>query len=465
MKTRQTVLVIDDDEQSLLTVKRLIQKMGVSVLTASDGITGMFLLRTEKPDLVVTDLEMPVMTGIEVLHETKSIAPDVMVIIMTGYASVETAVDAMRAGAIDYIQKPINYDYFKIVINKALERRRLISENLNLKTKLDERYKFNNIIGRSAAMRKIFSTIEKVAPTNANVLIWGESGTGKEMIAHSIHTYSTRVKKAFVAVDCVSLPAHLIESELFGYEKGAFTGANTSRSGLLELAHEGTFFMDEITELDYDLQAKLLRTLQERQFRRVGGRKLIDVDIRIISATKRNPEDAVKDNQFREDLFYRLNVIPIHIPPLRERPEDIPLLINHFLETQQNGENIATSIEPDAIDMLQSYKWAGNVRELKNMIERLSIMANGDCITVNDLPTFIMMGIGSNNRDAWMTSLPFKEAKRKWVNRFEQKYVEQMLEKYNGNITQAARFSGINRRTYHRIMDKLGIARQREIDL
>ena len=454
---KESVLIIDDDKEVLKLLKTIVERMGFKVTSVSDCVAGLNLLKEGIPDLLITDLMMQPIDGISILKEAKAMDSEVMVLILTGRPEWNTAVDAMKQGAFDYIEKPINMDRLMVVINKAIDRKRLVDENRYLRTQLDDRYKFDNIIGHSSTMRNIYATIEKVAPTNAGVLISGESGTGKEMIARAIHTYSLRKDKEFVAVDCVALPAQLIESELFGHEKGAFTGANSSREGLLESAQKGTFFMDEITELDFDLQAKLLRMLQERQFRRVGGRDLIDIDIRIISATNRDPEQAVKDGKLREDLFYRLNVIPIKLSPLRERREDIPLLVNHFLKTMKNEMKAITTISPDALEILQNYSWPGNIRELKNIVERLSILASGEKIEVGDLPHSITDDANANVSTSYITALPFKHAKEKWLEDFEKRYLEQILEEHNGNITQAANSSGVNRKTFQRLIAKYEI--------
>ena len=457
VNNKETVLIVDDDTEVLKILKTIVERMGFKVTAVADCVVGLNTLKEHSPDLLITDLMMQPVDGIGMLKEAKAINRDTMVLILTGQPTVSTAVDAMKQGAFDYIQKPIVLDQLHLVINKAIERKRLIDENRYLRTQLDDRYKFHNIIGHSEIMRRIYATIEKVAPTNASVLISGESGTGKEMIARAIHTYSLRKDRQFVAVDCVALPTHLIESELFGYEKGAFTGATSSRPGLIETAQKGTFFLDEITELDFDLQAKLLRMLQERQYRRVGGRDLVDIDVRIISATNRDPEKAVRDGKLREDLYYRLNVIPIKLSALRERCGDIPLLVNHFLKAMKDEMNAATSISPDALDILQNYSWPGNIRELKNMVERLSILAGGDKIEIRDLPHSITDIANANVSSSYVTALPFKEAKEKWLTDFEQRYLEQILEKFNGNITRAAQASGVNRKTFQRLIAKYEI--------
>lgn len=460
-----TALVIDDDPVMLQTIPDLLEILDYSTTAYSDPIEGLQYIEKEAPDVILCDLSMPQMSGLDVLQKSREIHPDGTFIVMTGFASIESAVNAMRLGASDYIQKPFALDHLKLVLKRTLAERQLRKENRELKAELNQRYKFHNIIGKSASMQKIFAQIEKVAPTNASILIHGESGTGKEMIARAVHTYSLRKDKPFMGVDCVSIPDHLLESELFGYEKGAFTGANARRIGLLESAEGGTFFMDEVTEIDYDVQAKLLRMLQERQLRRVGGRDLINIDVRILAATKRDPLQAVQDKIFREDLYYRLNVIPIELPSLRERKEDIPLLVQHFIKGAMELTNAKepTRIESDALNALIQYDWPGNIRELKNIIERLCIMASDCCITLEDVPPDIRGSQSSFNTDSgWLTDLQFKDAKEKWLEQFEKEYLEKALKKYNGNISKAAIQSGVNRRTFHRLMDKYEIGNFRD---
>lgn len=469
MSPKDTVLVVDDDHRNLEIVRDFLLKMGLKVLTACDGVSGIMTIREQAPDIVITDLDMPGVNGIGVIKEAKSFNPEITAMIMTGYASVASAVDAMKEGAADYIEKPINFDYLAIVVHKALDRKKLITENRTLRAKLGDRCKFHNIIGRSAPMKDIFARIEKVSPTDACVFINGETGSGKELIARAVHAYSKRSAKPFVAVDCVSLPDNLIESELFGHEKGAFTGANVRRPGLMETAQGGTFFMDEITELNYELQGKLLRTLQERQLRRVGSRETIDLDIRIIAATNRDPMQAVKEGIFREDLYYRLNVIPISLPSLRERRDDIPLLVNFFLKNNRiGGPETPRGITSKALDKLLAYNWPGNVRQLKNVIERSSILAEGHLVELHNLPDEILSDNGtastkenghSENHD-WMTALPFKAAKDRWIEQFERIYLESILKKNKGNISKAAQASEVNRKTFHRLISKHKIDKQ-----
>ncbi|MBI3080328.1 MAG: sigma-54-dependent Fis family transcriptional regulator, partial [candidate division NC10 bacterium] len=326
------ILVVDDEPDMVETVARILTHLGHEPVTATEGGAAVELLERERPDLVLTDLRMPGMDGLEVLKEVKRIDPEAPVVLFTAHATIQTAVEAIKAGAFDYITKPFTADQLQVVIERALTQRRLQEENRRLKEQLQESYRFENIIGRSLPMLRVFEVVKKVARSEANVLIVGESGTGKELVARSIHVNSARAAKPFIPVDCASLPENLLESELFGHEKGAFTGAHMARPGLFEYGNGGTVFLDEVGDLGGNLQAKLLRVLQERQIRRVGSNKFISVDVRVISATNRDLAEGVKRGNFREDLFYRLNVISIPLPPLRDRKGDIPLIAHHYFQ-------------------------------------------------------------------------------------------------------------------------------------
>jgi DNA-binding NtrC family response regulator len=460
MEQRQTVLVVDDEAAVLKILKRLLETMGLEVLAAEDGISALELLRSRDPAVVLTDLVMPGIDGMELLRQAKVLRPDVTVVMVTGQGSIPAAVDAIKAGAFDFIEKPVLLEPLGIVVGKALERNRLIRENRDLRARLEERYQFASIIGGSEPMREIYRTIEKVAPTEASVLISGESGTGKEMVARAVHAHSLRRDRAFVAVDCVSLPVPLVESELFGHEKGAFTGATATQVGLLEVAQGGTFFLDELTETSVELQAKLLRVLQERQFRRVGGREWLPLDIRVLAATKRDPLQAVADGRLREDLFYRLNVVPVRLPPLRERRQDIPLLVRQFLSTAQAQGGLGRVMTPEALDALLAYDWPGNVRELRNMVERLSILARGEEITVADLPAAIRgKTVVAEQLDDRLADLAFAAAKQRALERFQRQYLDRVLERHGGNVSKAAAASGVSRKTLHRFIAKYGANR------
>ncbi len=383
----ESILVVDDAPDIRAGMAEILKSAGFHVETASDGQEAIEKLDKRFFDVVLTDLAMPRRDGMDVLHFLNKNSPETVCIIITGYGTIKGAVDAMRKGAFDYLTKPVKAEEVIVVIQKALDVRQLKRENLSLKQELKHIYGFDRIVGKSEAMQRVFQLVEKVANTDSTVLITGESGTGKELIAHAIHFASERKDRPFVPVNCAAIPEELLESELFGHEKGAFTHAIKTRIGRFELADKGTIFLDEIGEMSPALQVKLLRVLQERKFERVGGVKTIQVDIRILAATNVDLDEAVKQGRFREDLYYRLNVIPIHIPPLRERRSDIPLLVNHFLEKFCSNKRICVKgITEDAIQALTAYDWPGNVRELENIIERMVILANGPMINMDDLP-------------------------------------------------------------------------------
>lgn len=384
----ETILVVDDEKNYLLVMATLLSDEGYEVLTEENGSRALETLEKSEVDLVLTDMTMPRMDGIELLSRIKGSRPDVPVIMMTAYGTVEKAVDAMKKGAFDYITKPFQNEDLIRIIRKALEMGRLMRENRELSQALKERYGFNNIIGKSKPMVKIYDLIDKVAGTKANILITGESGTGKELIAKAIHYTSGRSRNPFIAVNCSALADTLLESELFGHEKGAFTDAKTARKGRFELAQGGTIFLDEIGEMAPALQAKILRVLQERTFERVGGTQTVEVDVRVIAATNRDLKVEVSEGRFREDLFYRLNVVHIPVPPLRERTDDIPLLVAHFVKKyseQQEGKP-QPKVSQEALRRIYAYPWPGNVRELENALERSVILCSKDIINVDDLP-------------------------------------------------------------------------------
>jgi len=456
------ILVIDDEDEMLENCQRILEHMGHGCLTSSDSEKAINLIEQEKPNLVLTDLKMPKKDGLAVLREVHEIDRDLPVIVITGYGSIESAVEAMKAGAFDYIAKPFSLDQFQITVDRALQQINLQEENRNLKAQLQEVFQLNSIIGSSPAIHEVFETITKVAKSEANVIILGESGTGKELAARSMHINSRRAKSPFIAVDCVSLPENLLESELFGYEKGAFTGAIAAKQGLFELANRGTLFLDEIGDLGINLQAKLLRVLQERQFRRVGGTRLIDVDIRVIAATNRNLEQMVKDGEFREDLYYRLNVICIKLPPLRERVGDICILAGHFCHEFSAAQGKELQISPEALKVLEHWNWPGNVRELKNVVERAVTFAERPMVEVSDLSPYLTDEISVESAE-YETALPFSEAKKKWIAVFEKKYLTDLLERHGWNISRAAREAEIDRRNIYRLIAKHGLNKNRLI--
>jgi DNA-binding NtrC family response regulator len=448
----EKILIIDDEKDMLENCLRILKKNNYHCVTTDNPSEAPGIASQVHPVLVLTDLKMPQKDGMQVMKELKSLDPSIIFIVFTAYASVQSAVEAIKEGAFDFIPKPFSADQLLITVERALHQRRLEEDNKNLRTQIETTYGFDNIIGNSTAIQKVFEVIKKVAKTDANILIYGESGTGKELTARSIHVNSNRREKAFIPVDCVALSENLFESELFGHEKGAFTGAHITKHGLFELADKGTFFLDEIGKMNLVMQSKLMRVLQEKQFRRVGGNELIDVDFRVISTTNLDLNKAITEGTFIEDLFWRLNVITIEMPPLRERKEDIEQLVNHFINklSKKNKKDIR-GINKEAIDILLKYQWPGNIRELRNVIERAMSLTDGDYITFLDLPENIMNDSGSAG---YVKDLPFKSAKRKWLESFEKKYFFDLLKDANGNISRAAQKARIDRKTIYRIMKR-----------
>ncbi len=387
----ENILIIDDEKNYLFILEDLLTDEGYQVFTAETAEQGLHIFQENELDVVITDMKMPGMDGMSLLERVHMADPELPVIMLTAFGSVEKAVEAMRKGAYDYIEKPFKNEELKLTIRKAIDLYHLIKENRLMSRALQERYGFSNIVGKSAPMQRVYELIEKVAPTKATVLITGESGTGKELIARAIHYNSNRRTKAFISVNCGALPESLLESELFGHEKGAFSGAVSQRKGRFEMAHGGTLFLDEISEMSPPLQVKLLRVLQEMEFERVGSSESIRVDVRVVAASNRNLKEEVAANRFRGDLFYRLNVLHIPLPPLRNRTDDIPLLVNHFLAKycSENNEQKPLTIEQEAFRRLLEYSWPGNVRELENAVERAVILATGNQITLQDLPSEI----------------------------------------------------------------------------
>jgi DNA-binding NtrC family response regulator len=412
----------------------------------------------------LTDLKMPGMDGMELLRRARAIDPALPVILITAFATIESAVAAIKDGAFDYLPKNFTVDQLRMAVERGIRQRELELENRNLREQLQGTLGFENIIGRSPAMTKVFELVRKAARSDANILVVGDSGTGKELIARAVHANSPRAAQPFVPVDCASLPEQLLESELFGHEKGAFTGAVRAKPGLMEVAHRGTLFLDEIGELPLALQAKLLRTLQERQLRRVGGTAQIDVDVRVVSATNRDLRDAATRGQFREELYYRVNVIAIQLPPLRERAGDVKLLALAFLK-RYGGQRV-TGFDDTALQALEAYAWPGNVRELQNVVERACALADGDRVTHRDLPDYLLQGGGvrsaaSPSGGALTLSpsgdLPLKDAKDKWMRVLEASYLRDLLERHGDNVSAAAKAAGIDRKTFHRLINKYQI--------
>lgn len=436
--------------------RRILMSVGYDCLLTSDPAQAVSLFGSERPDVLITDVRMPGMDGMDVLKHARETDPARPVIILTAFASIESAIDAVKQGAFDYLPKPSSNDQIRIAVQRAMQQRRLALENLHLREQLQGTFGFEKLIGQSRALLQALDLVRKAARSEANVLIVGESGTGKELIARAIHANSRRASEALVPVDCASLPENLLESELFGYEHGAFTGATKSKPGLIELAHGGTLFLDEIGELRSELQAKLLRFLQERQFRRVGGPRLIQVDVRLVSATNRDLEQLIAQNGFRTDLYYRLNVIPIRIPPLRERDGDIPMLAHSFLNRyrKENGKPALQGFAPDVMRVFESYAWPGNVRELQNVVERACALADSEIITVKDLPERLgsgCLGATSPKSTAFHAST-YREAKERWLKEFQSQFAQEMLRKYGGNLSRAANAAGVDRKTFRKLL-------------
>jgi len=458
----ETILIIDDEIDMLDNCSRILNNLGYRCITTSNSDNAIKTIKEKLPDLVITDLKMPGKNGLELLKEIKGGNPDRLVIIFTAFATIESAVEVVKCGAFDYLQKPFTAEQLRITVERALTHKRLTEENKNLKEQLHEHFKFDNIIGQSQKIKDVLDMVRKVSGTDSNILLLGESGTGKELIAHCIHANSLRAGMPFIPVDCASLPENLLESELFGHEKGSFTGAHISRQGMFETANGGTLFLDEIGELTPNLQAKLLRVLQERQVRRVGGRSLIDVDIRVISATNKDLEGAIKKKEFREDLFFRLDVISITLPPLRERADDIPLLCNSFIKNDINAnKKHINDVSTEAMEVMKIYNWPGNVRELQNVIERGVSLSDGGSITIDDLPDNVRISpfppLEKGGMGGFEKGLSFKDAKKEWLSSFEKEYIIELLRRNNNNITKASEEANIPRMTIYRLMKKYSL--------
>jgi DNA-binding NtrC family response regulator len=457
------IVVVDDEEAVRETLRDFLTEEGYQVTAVADGQSAIRALREEPVQVVVTDLRLPGMGGFEILERVSQMNAQVACIVMTGYGTVEGAVKAMKAGACDFITKPLQLDAVSLVIKKAIEFQQLRQENLLLRKTVREKYHFERLVGTSDAIRSLQEFIEKVADSDSTILIQGESGTGKELIAHMLHFNSLRSDRPLVPVNCGAIPENLLESELFGHEKGAFTGAVNARMGRFELAHGGTLFLDEIGEMSPPLQVKLLRAIQERAFERVGGTRTIRVDVRIIAATNQDLEAAVRERRFREDLYYRLNVIPVTVPPLRERTSDIPLLIDHFIrrfnETKQTAIH---GVASDALGCLMTYYWPGNIRELENLVERLVILKRVGTITREDLPEKVLHSMpvsmeapdrASNPELFNGTGVHLVEA----IERYENRLITEALRKSNGVTSKAAQLLHINRTTLVEKLKRKGL--------
>jgi len=453
-----SLLLLDDEVNLCRSLGRALQRNDTSVDTFTDPLQAVEALRHNAYSLALVDLMMPGMNGLDVLREIRRVSPNTVVVIMTAYATIQTAVEAMRLGAFDYLQKPFANEEARQHVERALQHFRLLQENRNLREQLVSRYGMSNIIGVSASMQEVFRTVERVANSSARVLISGESGTGKELIARALHTQSARSTGPFVAINCGAIPSELLESELFGYEKGAFTGAHASKKGLVEQADDGTLFLDEVSELLPRLQVKLLRMLQESEVQRVGGEKVIHVDVRVIAATNADLTERINAGEFRADLFYRLNVVSLRLPPLRERVDDILPLTHHFLHKHDGGGRLK-GIEPLAAQILRRYRWPGNVRELENVVERATLLAKGEDMTTGDLPSELNNGIDSSRTPA-MPGKTFSAAR----DEFERYYILECLRRHHGNVSRAAREAGLQRQNFYQKLHKYGIERKDCLD-
>jgi DNA-binding NtrC family response regulator len=447
---KPSILLIDDDDSLRRVMEFSLTEAGYKVQAAGNGEEGLRLLEKDSFDAVVTDITMPGIGGMEVLARVRERDEGLPVVVITAYGTIESAVEAMKKGAFDYITKPFNRDELRLTLDRALRMRRLEKENVELRAEVTDRYRFESIIGVSEKIRDVLVMAGRVAPSGASVLITGESGTGKELLARGIHYNSSRAAGPFVAVNCAAIPENLIESELFGHVKGAFTGAIRDREGKFELADGGTLFLDEIGELRVDLQAKILRALQERQVDRVGGSHPLSVDVRVIAATNKDIERAVRAGSFREDLYYRLSVIRLHMPPLRERRDDIPLLVNHFLKKFNAGSNI--SVDTGALSLIKAYGWPGNVRELENVIEHASVLRRTDVVSIADLPDKLKKG--KADVENIVLNLPDEGIS---LEELEKNLIIKALEKHKGNQTRAAEYLGITRPTLIYRMEKYAI--------
>jgi two-component system response regulator PilR (NtrC family) len=435
----------------------MLKKAGYDVTTAADGDEAVKILHKDIFDLVITDLKMPKVDGLQVLKTVKELSPDTVVIVITAFASTETTVEAMKEGAYDYITKPFQNDEMKIRIKKALEKRRLSAENILLKKQLKDRAVFDNIVGKSEKMEKVFELVRKVSDSMSNILIYGDSGTGKELIARAIHFNSRKKDKPFVTINCGALPEGLLESELFGHMKGSFTGAVFNKEGLFEVANGGTIFLDEVGETSPAIQVKLLRVLQDKEFKRVGGTKEIKVDVRIITATNRDLSKAVSEGKFREDLYYRLNVIPITLPPLRERTDDIPLLADHFLNKFNKALNKnVKGFSQTTMELFRNYEWRGNVRELENVIERAVALSNSEIITPEYLPDILRDS--SRSSSAIPVNIPQEGLDLEGlIGDIEKELLLKALEKTNWIKKDAAKLLHLNFRSFRYRLDKYNL--------
>lgn len=448
---KANILVVDDQVSLCHHIMAILESDGYDVTIADDPYKALESITLLQFDILLADMKMPAMTGLELFKAARRLDPHLSGIIMTAFGSVASAVEAIKQGVTDYLLKPFEPEALLMAIEKTLKERQMQQEIRNLRKEISKKYSFGNIIGKDHKMQAIFNLIEKVAPTDARVFITGETGVGKELVAKAIHFNSHRKNKPFIGVNCGALSESLLTAELFGYEKGAFTGATRQKIGKFEYAEGGTLFLDEVGDVSPSMQVKLLRVLQEKSFERVGGNRSIDIDVRIISATNQNINEKIQNNDFRVELFYRLNVVPIHIPPLRERIGDIPLLVKHFMTIFSHKDfTEAPQLNPNAMQQLMRYSWPGNIRELENVLERALVTNEGDAI---DTMLFSHQGPKDNSADfpySINTDIPFKIASSMVIERFEKAYLLEVLKRFDGNVTQAAQQTGINVRTLWR---------------
>jgi DNA-binding NtrC family response regulator len=443
------ILIVDDQQSILDVLSIMLKREGYDVLTALSGEEALDVIRTDSIDLAIADIKMIPLDGIAVLEQIKKIDSDIVVIMMTAYASVQTAIEAMKKGAYEYVIKPFKMDELRLLVQRGLEQRSIIQENRRLKQEVQERYSFHQLIGTSRQMQDLFAIIRKVAPTESTILIYGESGTGKELVARAIHYNSKRRDKRFEPINCAALPETLLESELFGHAKGAFTGAYADKEGVFVAADRGTIFLDEIGAMSPAMQSKLLRVLQEKEIKRVGDTRQKKIDVRVIAATNEELAPRVKSGTFREDLFYRLSVIPVEIAPLREKKEDIPLLLRHFLNQQNRRANGDKKISPEALDLLMAYDWPGNIRELENVVERAATLCEGELINPEDLPPRLVEHCATTRRG--------DQTLRSIVRDSERVHIQNVLRETEGDKKKAAQILGISIPSLYRKLDGLDI--------
>ena len=447
----KTILIVDDEESICQSLGGVLADDGYEIMTAGSGEEALKIVEEEMLSLVLLDIWLPGIDGIETLKIIKAGHPQLRVVMMSGHGTIETAVKATKLGAFDFIEKPLSLEKVLLIVKHALDITQLEEENILLKQKVTHEYE---LTGDSEAITELQETISLVAPTNAWILIMGENGTGKELVARSLHQQSKRMNKAFVEVNCAAIPEELIESELFGHEKGSFTGATEKKRGKFDLAHEGTIFLDEVADMSLKAQAKVLRILQEKKYERVGGTKLIATDVRVLAATNKDLEKEMEEGRFRQDLYYRLNVIPLRVPPLRDRKEDIPLLVKRFLKdfSSKEGEGEKT-ITADALAILMRHGWPGNVRELKNIVERLNIMKVGNVIEADDIPLFMKKEQNPETEVTESAPDSLREAK----TAFEKQYIAGKLKDYDGNVSRTAEAIGLERSNLHRKIKAYGL--------